>query len=388
MDTSQRGVITLLKSAVTGKPGQLPQGFDLEAVYPNLKKHNMDALLYEGALVCGIAKQSPVMELLFRRYCQHLVVSEGQMRQVHRIFDAFEAKGIEYLPLKGCRMKGLYPKAELRYMGDADILIRMEQYDRIKPLMGELGFEEKAESDHELHWHHRELSVELHKRLIPSYNEDYCQYYGIGWEKAARREGCRWTMTAEDEWIYLFTHFAKHFRDGGIGCRYVVDLWVYLTHHPEMDEGYIRQELDKLGLGEFHGNIRQLINVWFEDDPGDDRTAVITDYIFSSGSWGRSESKAVSMAVRDSHGGSYRKGKAVYLLRTAFPDARTLNDKYTVLKKAPWLLPAVWVVRPFYKVLFEFRSLGRHKRNLTAMTGENVDERHRMLNEVGLDYNF
>lgn len=389
MDTSQKGVITLLKSAVTGRSGQLPKGFDLETVYPGLKKHNMDALLYEGAVVCGIAKQSPVMQMLFRRYCRHLMISEGQMRQVHRIFEAFEANGIEYLPLKGCRMKGLYPKAELRYMGDADILIRLEQYERIKPLMGELGFEEKAESDHELHWHHRELSVELHKRLIPSYNEDYYEYYGIGWQKAARREGCCWTMTAEDEWIYLFTHFAKHFRDGGIGCRYVVDLWVYLIHHPEMDERYIRQELEKLQLGEFHENIRQLIDVWFEGGSADDRMDVITDYVFASGSWGERLSKTLSTAVRNSQTtGRASEGKLRYLLAIMFPSTMTLKEKYRVLKKAPWLLPGVWMVRPFYKLIWERESLHRHRNNLRILTDETVDQRRQLLRYMGIDYRF
>ena len=58
-------------------------------------------------------------------------------------------------------------------------------------------------------------------------------------------------MTPEDEFIYLFTHFAKHYRDGGIGCRYVVDLWVFLRNNPTMDPEKIKRELDKLQLREF-----------------------------------------------------------------------------------------------------------------------------------------
>ena len=46
------------------------------------------------------------------------------------------------MPLKGCNMKALYPSPELRVMGDADILIRVEQYDRIRPIIQSLGFEE------------------------------------------------------------------------------------------------------------------------------------------------------------------------------------------------------------------------------------------------------
>ena len=38
MNTMQQGVITLLRSAITGEKLPLPGGFDLEAVYPELKK--------------------------------------------------------------------------------------------------------------------------------------------------------------------------------------------------------------------------------------------------------------------------------------------------------------------------------------------------------------
>jgi len=389
MDTMQRGVITLLKSAVTGEKAPLPEDFDLAAVYPALKKHNMDALLYEGAACCGLLPQEPVMQMLLQKYYTHLIVSEAQMRRCGKLFAAFEANGIEYLPLKGCRMKLLYPKPELRYMGDADILIRMEQYGQIRSIMEALGFEEKAETDHELHWDHRELNVELHKHLIPSYNGDFYEYYGIGWQLAARQEGCCWTMKPEDEWIFLFTHFAKHFRDGGIGCRYVADLWVYLRHNPGMDESYIRRELGKLQLVEFYENIRTLLDVWFADRAEDQRTGVITEYIFASGSWGESMSRTVSSAVRDSRTtGKAGEGRARYLLRILFPDVVTLRSKYTVLKKHPWLLPGVWVVRPFYKLFCERESLRKHGENLHSMNAENLTTRRELLQYMGIDYRF
>ena len=37
-------------------------------------------------------------------------------------------------------MKALYPAPELRVMGDADVLIRLEQYEKIVPLMEKMGF--------------------------------------------------------------------------------------------------------------------------------------------------------------------------------------------------------------------------------------------------------
>ena len=291
------------------------------------------------------------------------------------------------MPLKGCNMKGRYPKAELRMMGDADILIRLEQYERIIPVMKSLGFRFNKESNHELVWQSPKLYVELHKVMIPTYNPDFHGYFGNGWQLAKPAQGNRFAMSPEDEFVYIFTHFAKHYRDGGIGCRHVTDLWVFLRWAADLDLAQVEQKLKKLCLLEFYQNMRRLIAVWFEDAPGDDKTEFITQFIFGSGSYGEEAVKVTSRAVRDTrHVPKGVGGRMVYLWQTAFPSVMVLEEKYTILKKAPWMLPAVWVVRPFYKVLFERESLQKQKRNLQAVNPENLRNRQAALDYVGLDY--
>lgn len=389
MTVDQRGIVALLRSAVTQMPHPVQQEFDLEQVYPLIKQHHITALAYEGAAHCGFSAEMPVMKKLFADYCKSLMVSERQINQVERVCRTFDENRIDYMPLKGCNMKSRYPKPELRAMGDADILIRLEQYDKIRELMENLGFAEQYDTDHELVWRNSSLSVELHKRLIPSYNVDLYAYFGDGWELAKVKQGSCYAMTAEDEWIYLFTHFAKHYRDGGIGCRHVVDLWVYLRTYPDLNEGYVVEELEKLKLLEFYKNIRRLIDAWFEQTQEDAVVEHMTEFIFASGSWGKIESRALSRAVRDAkHSALGKNGKLLYLWQTAFPSVDVLKSKYTILKKAPGLLPAVWLVRPFYKVLFERDSLARHEKNLEELTQDNMEIRQQMLRFVGLDYNF
>ena len=387
MNTMQKGAIALLKSAVLQQACQLPAEFDLEESCSALKSHHMDAMLYEGAVLCQISRQLPVMKHLFQNYCRSVIVSEGQMRAVRQIFDAFDQHKIDYLPLKGCKMKPLYPKAELRVMGDADILIRMEQYEKIVPIMEQLGFRPGVESDHELQWFGKTLFVELHKRVIPSYNKDFYAYFGEGWLLAQKDAGTRYTMTVEDEMVYLFTHFAKHYRDGGIGCRHVVDLWVFRQNHPGLQENVVKDTLDKIHLREFYEKICRLMEVWFANEAADDKMDFITDFIFASGSWGKRTDHVTSSGVRD-HGGKNARWR--YLLRLALPGVDGLKGKYTILQKAPWMLPLVWIYRPFYKLLSpqERRTLVHHKRNLQILSAENVQSRQQALQYVGLDYHF
>lgn len=389
MNTTQKGIIMLLKSAVTGEKLALPEDFDMETAYPQIQRHHMFTLAYDGAVRCGVSRQSEVMGKLFQRYCKALLTSEGQLKQIDRIFRAFDENGIDYMPLKGCKMKSLYPKPELRLMGDADILIRMEQYEKIVPIMKSLGFAAKHESDHELVWQNDKLYLELHKRLLPSCNKDFHSYFGDGWQFATQKDGTRYSMTAEDEFVFLFTHFARHYRDSGIGCRHVVDLWVYLEANPGLDEERVKAELEKLQLLEFYENICRLMEVWFADAPTDEKTDFMTDFIFDSGSWGGAENRVLSVTVRDSkNSASGATGKLKYIGKTIFPSAEVLKFEYPILKKTRLVLPVIWCIRLVKKVLFERDAVERQRRSISVLTPEKLETRQQALNYVGLDFNF
>lgn len=389
MNSDYRGILLIMKSAITRQPEVLPEGFDLEAQLELLKMHHMFPLIYDGAVRCGISQQEPFMQKLFQVYFKAIRKSDGQQRQVERIREAFRQANIDYMLLKGSRMKHLYPAPELRFMGDADILIRVEQYEKIVPVMEGLGFRYDYEMDHEIIWRHEELFLELHKHLIPSYNPDFYGYYGNGWQLAVKGEGSEHTMKPEDEWIFLFTHFAKHYRDGGAGCRYVADLWLWRRNYPHMDERYILEVLKKMQLDVFYGHILRLLDYWFEDGAGDETLDIITEFIFFSGSWGADKLRALSQTLRDTkHSLLGSSGRLVYLWKMAFPGVKALRNKYRILYKAPWLLPVVWLVRFFYKLFFETGSAVEKVTKAKDLTQENLRLRQEMLNLVGLDYHF
>ena len=389
MDHQQKGLLTLIRSAITSQPLPLPEGFDLEGTHNQIKYHEIVPLTYEGALLCGISKKTPAMNLLFQDYCRFFMRSEEQMQAIGRIYAAFDANKIDYLPVKGCNMKPLYPKPELRVMGDADILIRMEQYSQIVPIMESLGFEATQESDHEYIWRSKELYLELHKRLIPSYNKDFYSYFGDGWRLAKIQEGCRYRMLPEDEFIYLFTHFAKHYRDGGIGCRQVVDLWIFRRAFPQLDEAYIKQELEKLQLFRFYQNICHLIEVWFQDGQADETTDFISDFIFQSGTWGTAHSHVLSSEVKNKKiAGSAKGGKLRTVCSVVFPTALSMQKEFPVLKSAPYLRPVLWPVHWGKTILFRRDAIQKRLNQWNGASAEEITPYEQALNYVGLDFHF
>ena len=388
MTQLQMGILTLVKSALLDQKLELPQGFELKDAVQLCKEHELTPLVCEGAANCGLTKDPAFREML-QTSCQHLLVSERQGKAFQAVCRAFDKNGIDYMPLKGCLMKKRYPRHELRPMGDADILIRSEQYDRIRPLLPELGFTEQQESNHEYIWHAKNLHLELHKRLIPSYNRDYYAYFGDGWRLAQREKGTRYGMRIEAEFLYLFTHFAKHYRDGGIGCRHMVDLWVFFQTFPQRNEKYICAELKKLQLLDFYKNVCATLEVWFGNGISDVKTETITQFVFASGNWGTEEQHVLSEAVKDQAlAGSVFSGKLRTALRLVFPPLSGMVVPFPFLRKAPWLMPFMWPVRWGQLVLVRREHMIHKSRSLKASTDDKVLAYRQALHDVGLDFNF
>ncbi len=391
MNTTQLAAINLLNSAITGQGRELPADFSMEEVCTLMSKQGALPLAYVGALNCGVANSDPIMQQLFLGYYKTMLRSEKQMRAAQSIFNKFEENGIDYMPLKGCNLKKLYPKPEMRVMGDADILIRAEQYQLINEAMLSLGFKSKSDNEHVCEWNCEDLHVELHKELCPPTDPELYTYYGNGWHLARLQEGHRYAMTNEDEFIFVFAHFARHYRMSGIGCRQVVDLYVYRSHFPEMDEEYIHAELRKLHLAEFYDNMLRTLDLWFGEGEEDAVTELISSYVLSGGAWGSIESDVYSKEVKNAKIKGKLKGtKLKAMLRALFPPRSSFmyDDKYRILDKAPWMLPIVWVIRAVDVLLNRRYKIKKKMKVLRAVSDEAILSRQQALNAVGLDFNF
>lgn len=389
MQGLQRGVIELVRASLTKEKAEIGSDFDWDAAYRIGCRHDIVPMLCYGIAASGIQPPEEIRRKLRLMAIKCTVLDRNQRAELEKIEQSFQAQGIDYLPLKGMVMKLRYPRSELRTMGDADILIREEQYADIRIIMGKLGFSEILESDHELVWDKPGLlHLELHKRLIPSYNKDYYAYYGDGWKLAQKTESTRYAMRAEDEFIYLFTHYAKHFRDGGVGIRQMADLFVFLRTYSELDFQYIETELGKLSLDVFYRNTRATLSAWFEKGADMDMTDFITDKIFCSGSFGTSEEGNLSGGVRAAATEKPERVRWHKGIQLIFPSVKALSRKYPVLKRCKLLLPFVWVYRWVTVLLFRRGNIRRNFDRINALTAENIRGYQAELKYVGLDFKF
>ena len=381
-------LFSIIKTALIDSREPLTGQLDCSELLDISKKHQIVPLVFQGLYkLLGDFEQKDV----FRQYVIRLMyVDHNQQSWLNKIQNIFADNHIDYMLLKGSSIKKIYPSSELRMMSDMDILIREEQYPLISELLCNAGLQEVRETDHELIWKSKSgITIELHKKMIPSYNDDYYAYYCNSWEKATIQRGNCYAMSAEDEYIYLLTHLTKHYRDGGIGLRQMIDMWYYRLCHPEIDMGYVESELNKLELAAFHKNIWETLQIWFE---GKETTALadhITERIIESGSYGIKERCDAANATRlSAKASSVSSAKAKHITELVFMPYASMKKKYPFLRYVPFLLPVMWVVRWCDALIKKQSNISRQVDRLNKIDQETVDAYTQELEMVGLKFDI
>ena len=214
-------------------------------------RQRMENLVYTGLLRAGISEDTEGMKPLLRAAFGNALQCERQNADFDRISAAFQQAGVDHLPLKGLASRELYQSIDMRSLSDLDILIRREQLEKACETMTSLGYRAGKVSKYEHVFENGGAAVELHTALLSPENRDFYPYFGDGWGRAKQRDGHLWRYSREDELVYSFVHFTKHYRNGGAGIKFVVDIEEYVRRVPGLDMEYVRGELESLGLVSF-----------------------------------------------------------------------------------------------------------------------------------------
>lgn len=389
MNGFENSVISLLKSGICGEKAEINPDVDLRETFAFCKMQKLLPLIDKGIKNSGIEISEKLLQAIEQPLLSYFVIDQAQTSAFAAISEAFEKNCIKYMPLKGTVIKQLYPESYLRPMGDIDILVDLSMEKTIAEIMSSLGFRFLKESAHELIYSNGMVMVELHKCLIPPYNKDYYAYFGDGWTRANSKTGNTYlhTMSDDDNFIYMFVHFAKHYRDGGIGIIHMVDFYVYRLAF-NLNEEYIRTELKKLKLLDFYDNIISTLNVWFFDGGQTQITDFITRRMFSNGEFGTKETQAVAGTIKEAAGENKKATPAGNFWRTVFPSAEKMQYSYPVLKKHKCLLPVMWCARGIKILFFKNDRLSAKLNEMKLSTKEGIASYQKELDYVGLSFNF
>ncbi len=380
----ERVAPALLRAAFTEEPPALcAEGIRplLPALVSWGEEQQLLAPIVHGLLHVVDPSEAPELWPLMARVGSLAAFSARQCETERAISRACEAAGIEHMPLKGIGLKPLYPFPEWRSMGDVDILVHKEDIGRVTDILLRMGCGRGVESDHEWQFHTGDgVHIELHKSLIPTYDTDLYDYFRDAWARTGAVDGqtyCR-TLSSEDTYLYLVAHMAKHYRAGGVGVRYAVDLFVYRGAYA-MDEAYLGRELGALGLSVFEACVRRLCAVWFEGAPSDDVTRRMSRFLFSGGVYGDERRAEISMVARLGQGNRARRRR---LRQVLFPSYEIMCLRGCTGGR--WQLP-LWWSRRWWELATTRRGHCRDKLDrLAAPDHASVDALTDELQAVGL----
>lgn len=388
MNAFQKCVVSLVSNAISSE--QVPYEkcnlpWDKLVLFAKKQKISSQILYAVKKLNLEIPQKS--LENLEKDVFQHIMLFEQQLYELARIEEAFQSAGIDYMLLKGLNVHKYYSKELVRMMKDLDILIRIEQYGEIKCILTGLGFKECKETNHELIWKKGNVILELHKYIESPYNKDYFNYFKDGWSFAKKVDGSsKHYLSPEDEFVFLLTHFAGHYRSSGIDILHFVDLWLYKINNADMDEQLIESALIKLNLLNFYNSVIKTLNAWFSGGEEDRITDIITGNIFTKGVNRKYSVSVISGEARKRRLTDKKKtSKFSIVLHMLFPSCDVLKYSNPILIKAPYLLPFVWVLRCL-KLIANPKKIKEASKRLKCVNNENIDNYLNDIKAVGLDF--
>lgn len=355
MKTETRFLLDVVKTVLNDKQNKIsvPDAeMDWAYLIQLAKRHSILHLIYYGLehLPSEHRADKDTTKYLYQCAMREVMRSCNQTEGTEELLHAFEKEKLYVMAVKGVCTKKRYPQAELRSMGDIDLLYRAQQNDRVKRTMLTLEYTLDAEGRKHDHYSKKPfLNIEMHRELVAT-DSAYSAYYESVWDRAQLRAGFEYVyeMSLEDEYIYNIIHLVEHFQNGGVGIRFLMDVYIY-HRMEEMNWAYIQKEFETLGLWDFYQNISRLATVWFDPKSSDISEKDVTlqemeKYIIMNGTFGTQKNQAAVSVSKE--------GKLAFLLKTVFPNLKNMQSMFPWLKKWPILLPISWVIRIVRSLLF------------------------------------
>lgn len=347
MTPEQQLLIGTVKAAVTGATFSMEAEPDWLSFYALAGRHGLLPLAYDGMQKTPLLWQrlpQNIQNGLFTAYMQAIYRDTQAEHLKQQLQTALQRACVPHILLKGAVLKYDYPEPVLRTMSDLDILVYAKDFDAIAVVANDLGGKAvTGDGNHRNYLFPGKVAVEFHPNLL-HHATPIGTGINPGWQYAKDMpESFSKELTEEGFYLNTICHLASHFVDGGVGARFVLDVWVCRhLRKTQPDRAFVEAELERFGLLDFAQKIEQLADAWFGEQPMSPLLEELGEYILTSGSHGIAD-RAVLNAMSLSPGGS----RTSMLWKKAFYPKAELEDRFPWCKGKPLLLPAAWCVRAY-----------------------------------------
>lgn len=358
-------IIALLRSVLNNTtPADFSDEIDWDCFIKTASEHHISNTLYYAIEKLNIKPPQAVCNFLFQEHTKALLRDATQQAEAEQIIKVFSENGLRCLPMKGYCLKKYYPSSDMRYMSDLDIFIDLNNAEKAKGILENLGYTfDFCGKVHDNYIKKPIMHIEVHKYLMDDDMYNIAQYYNStdGFMRGNKLSDStlEYTLSDEEFYIYMISHCAKHYLTFGTGIISVMDIFIFLSKKGKcLNHEYIKSELKKLKLSKLNEKLVALANMWFGNGKTNKTLEEMSDYIISSGSYGKVENQVLHNFLNKSNSkNSLFVKKVKYFFFMIFPNVEYISGKYPSVKERPYLLPLYWIRRWFSSIFFNRESI-------------------------------
>lgn len=374
MERAERLFLDAMKAALEDRSvdwDQQVSAEELKQVLMLSQMHHVLPMIFEAVYSCPAAEAlCPELVAECRKATLHAVMGQAvKTEEFLELYSHLRSRGVEPLVVKGLVCRSLYPRPDYRDSGDEDVLCGEAPFEDCHKAMIDFGMNPcSTDFDHYEVPYRKEgglLYIELHKTLFAGNSDifsDCNRIFEKSFDHPAKitvGEVEVATLDWSEHMLYLILHAFKHFLHSGFGIRQVSDMVLFANAYGDrLDWKYIQKKCKGLraerfaaaifAIGEkyltFSAEQARYPRSW--RDLNVDPEALLEDLlcggIYGSADRSRVHSSNMTLnAVKADKKG--KKGKN--LLRTVFPPAKLLEERFHWLRRKPWLLPVAWLLR-------------------------------------------
>lgn len=343
-------LFSLLKTSLWGAetyPLSASAETDWQAVYTELRHHTIQNLPVD----C-LAKADPSHAALYRQHALRGISHWYRLMQEQQYLCCLlRDQGIPCAVLKGAAAAHCYPHPENRSMGDIDLIVKPEDFDRASKLLLEIC-EYLGENRRHIELRRNGIVVELH-RSFSTFNDaaknqllDGLIFKAINHAEWVQLEGFSFPMLPpEINGLVLLEHINVHM-ESGLGLRQIIDWMLFADRHlenPVWEQNFL-STVRQLGLQALAVSVTRMCQIYLglrQDITwchGADDTLCgdLMSHTLQQGNFGRKLPRGYNRTVNLLS--TAKKGPA--LLRSL---QRRGCINWPLLKKLPWLRPFAWL---------------------------------------------
>ena len=218
---------------------------DFELFYPIATKNRIANIMFYG--LKNIKKENqPSKELYLKLYNECMMYGVKTFHQDNSfkaIAKEYKNQNIELTVVKGQVLKSLYLKEDMRVMGDIDFIVPRHEYVKAREiLVDKFNYHIEHEDKDELcALNAQKVCVELHQHLATELSNNQ-KYFDKTYESHKVAKDDYFVLDTDYHFIYMMDHIYKHFVDGGLGLKYILDFALFVKKYPNV----IKNTIDEL----------------------------------------------------------------------------------------------------------------------------------------------